>query len=151
MINKYGLLFSAIILASFSVSACANEQIKLNDPSRDPDATEELKQWERLDVIKPAELEVEWFNAPKHLGKWVAATGKIVASYDSGKATFLNFDTDWKGKFHAVIFSRSYSDYSPLPAQKYFDKRVKIIGKVGEHRGTPQIVIDRPEQIIILP
>jgi len=161
MFRIFGCGCPLVLIGVVIFSACSCEEISgdpiaevgalpLNDASRDPEASGELKPWPRLDLLKDPEFEVEWYNAPKHIGHWVAATGTVVRAYDSGRATFLNFAEDWEGKFHGVIFARSYPDYPDLPIQLFEGKRVRITGKVGEHRGAPQIVIDRPEQIEVL-
>lgn len=105
---------------------------------------------QRLDVLPVPDVVVPWQEAHKYMGQKVAAEGLIVATHNSGRACFLNFDKDWKGKFHAVIFAHAFDDYPESPEQYFLNRKIRLIGKVGEHRGTSQIVVERPEQIVLL-
>ena len=122
----------------------------LNDTSRDPDATEPLRPWRRLDVLDEPVATVPWEQAPQYMGQVVLTEGKVVGTHNSGKACFLNFKEEWEGQFHAVIFSRTFPDFPESPETYYLDKTVRILGKVGEHRGAPQIVIQNPDQITVV-
>lgn len=102
----------------------------------------------RLDVYEP-EATISWEDAANWYGKTVTVEGRVVRTYNSGKAVFLNFAQDWKGKFTAVIFQRSFADYRSPPEELFLDRQVRITGKVKKYKGAPEIVIDMPAQIEI--
>ncbi|TAH34455.1 MAG: hypothetical protein EYC70_16065 [Planctomycetota bacterium] len=104
----------------------------------------------RLDVEQPAQRVVPWEQAAAHVGEVIAVEGRIVRTHNSGRACFLNFAEDWRGKFHGVIFASSFPDYPEPPEQLFQGKRVRLTGKVQEHQGVAQIVLERPGQITVL-
>ncbi len=100
-----------------------------------------------LPVAVAQQTEVSWENASDHMGETVTVTGKIVRTHDSGKATFLNFATDWKGTFSAVIFASLACDFPEPPATLLLNKEVRISGKVKDYKGSPEIVIEKVSQL----
>jgi len=122
-----------------------------------------LTQWHRLDQVasvatsgqqEPAPKAQEedlpvipWQQAGEYVGKKVIVTGKVVRTHDSGKATFLNFDEDWKGKFVAVIFASTGCSFPGAPADLLMGKDLRIRGKVKMYKGSPEIVIESAKQL----
>jgi exonuclease III len=98
-------------------------------------------------VAVPQQGEISWSEAGGHVGETVTVTGKVVRTYDSGKATFLNFDVDWKGTFSAVIFASLVCDFPEPPAEMLLDKEVRITGLIKSYKGSPEIVIEKVEQL----
>ncbi|MDP7061945.1 MAG: endonuclease/exonuclease/phosphatase family protein [Planctomycetota bacterium] len=90
---------------------------------------------------------ISWEKAGDYIGQKVTVTGTIVRTHDSGKATFLNFATDWKGTFSAVIFASLACDFPEAPATMLLNKEVRISGKVKNYKGSPEIVIERVSQL----
>ncbi|RMH02583.1 MAG: hypothetical protein D6702_08470 [Planctomycetota bacterium] len=113
-------------------------------------ASEPLQPWPRLDLPPEAARVVPWTEAGRHLGEVVAAEGTIVATHNSGRACFLNFAEDWRGRFHGVIFASSFGEFPDRPEDWLLGRRVRLVGKVEEYRGTPQVVIEEPRQIVLL-
>jgi aspartyl/asparaginyl-tRNA synthetase len=101
-------------------------------------------------VIAYAATQVRWDEADKYYGQTVTVTGKIVATYNSGKACFLNFHQDWKHHFSAVIFASDFANFPSNPEQFYLNKEVKITGLVKEYEGKPEIVLKEPAQIEVV-
>lgn len=101
----------------------------------------------RLDEVGTPEAEVVWEEAALHMGRTVAVSGTVVDTQNTGKACFLNFDQDWEGKFHLVIFASAFGDF-PEPPETYFSgRRIRAIGEIAEFQGRPQMVIEMPAQI----
>lgn len=130
-----------------------------NQPPGQKEETSEISEEEphlpliaakRLDEIRVPDVIVPWDQAHQYVGKYIGAEGTIVRTYNSGKACFLNFSEDWRGKFHGVIFASLFDEFSPPAEEKYLRQRVRLVGKVSEHRGAPQIVVERIEQITLL-
>lgn len=100
------------------------------------------------DVVQdPAYPRIPWTEAQDHYGEKVEIVATVVRTHDSGKATFLNFHEDWKGKFTAVIFAATSCDFSVKPAEFFLGREVRIRGKVKEYKGGPEIVIQSIDQI----
>jgi|GEM_PF-4055938 len=101
---------------------------------------------------------IPWDQAKNHIGETTRVTGRIVATYksegdpnrDDDGVTFFNFDKNYRGKFHLVMFPSSYARFSGPPEVMFRNKNVSVTGKITEHRGTPQIEVTRPAQIQIL-
>lgn len=104
----------------------------------------------RLDAPEPIAAVIPWTEAARYLERKAAVEGTVVATHNSGRACFLNFDQNWRGKFHCVIFASAFPDFPPAPEEHYRGKRVRVTGKIKEHNGAPQIVLERPAQIEIL-
>jgi len=93
---------------------------------------------------------ISWKDAHRYYGKFVTVEGTIVASYNSGKACFLNFHRNWKRYFTAVIFSSNFHKFDSAPEQLYQGKKVRVKGMVREYRGKPEIIVNSPSQITII-
>jgi DNA/RNA endonuclease YhcR with UshA esterase domain len=97
-----------------------------------------------------AQQVVPWTEAQRFYGQNVTITGKIVNTYNSGKACFLNFHPDYKNSFTAVIFQSSFARFPPSPQDFYYGKEVQITGVVKEYKGKPEIILNDPAQIKVL-
>lgn len=93
---------------------------------------------------------ISWQEAAKHYGKYVAVEGMIVATYNSGKACFLNFHQDYRKHFTAVIFASTFPQFPLDPENFYRGKKVRISGYIKEYEGKPEIILNDPSQIEIL-
>lgn len=96
------------------------------------------------------EKAVNWQDAGKYYGKSITVEGKIVRTYNSGKACFLNFHTDYKRYFTAVIFKSDFNKFPTSPEEFYKNKNVQITGVIKEYNGSPEIIMKSPSQIKIL-
>jgi len=93
---------------------------------------------------------VPWDKADKYYGQNVTVEGTIVATYNSGKACFLNFHPNWKRYFTAVIFRSDFYKFPPNPEEYYRGKKVHVTGMVREYNGKPEIILNDPSQIEII-
>jgi len=98
--------------------------------------------WEDLPILS-------WENAGDYSGKMAIIRGKIIATYNSGKAVFLNFNKEYWHTFSAVIFKSNLYRFKDVPAEYYLNKQVRIMGKVREYKGAQEIIIKFPEQIMV--
>lgn len=94
---------------------------------------------------------ISWENAHKYYGKYVTVEGQIVDTHNSGKACFLNFHPDWKKYFTAVIFASDFSKFPPQPEKYYEGKKVRVTGVIKKYQGKPEIILNNPSQIKIIP
>jgi len=118
-------------------------EIILKDPSQIK-IIEESASNERVPEI------VSWKEAHKYYGKIVTVEGRVVATYNSGKACFLNFHKNWRRYFTAVIFASNFRKFSSAPEEYYRNKKVRVKGLVKEYKGKPEIIVTSPTQIAIL-
>ena len=65
-------------------------------------------------------------------GKTVTVEMKVVDTYNSGKACFLNADKNWKKYFTAVIFESDFSKFPIEPENYYYMKKLRITGTLKE-------------------
>jgi endonuclease/exonuclease/phosphatase family metal-dependent hydrolase len=94
---------------------------------------------------------IAWTDAANAIGETVYVSGTIVGTGKAGdRIAFLNFDQDRPPGFVAVIFSDHWDKFPGDPTELYKDKIVEIHGTIGIHKGKPQIVVTRPEQIEVL-
>jgi len=130
--------------------SAGNEQASHSSVLQVEPAANELIAWERLDTPAVAEVTVDWTEADQYEGKTIAVEGKIVDTYNSGRACFLNFTTEWQGKFYLAILGSSLNDYPESPENYFMGKTVRAVGKVKMYKGRPQIVVDTPQHITVL-
>lgn len=95
----------------------------------------------------PAYPRVAWDKTHEHYGERVEVVATVVRTHDSGKATFLNFHDDWKGKFTVVIFASKACDFSVNPAEFFVGKEIRVRGKVKKYKGGPEIIVESLDQI----
>jgi len=93
---------------------------------------------------------IPWQDAAKYYGNYLTVEGTIIATYNSGKACFLNFHPDYNRYFGAVIFASDFSRFPKNPENYYYGKKVRVSGEIKEYRGKPEIILDDPSQIEIL-
>lgn len=93
---------------------------------------------------------IRWDEAHKYYGQTVTVEGKIVTTYNSGKACFLNFHPNYKKYFTAVIFKSAFSRFPSNPEDFYYGKEVHITGKIKEYKGKPEIIVNDPSQIKVI-
>jgi len=93
---------------------------------------------------------ISWQDAAKHYGEYAIIEGRIVVTYNSGKACFLNFHPDYKRYFTAVIFASAFPCFPESPESYYYGKKVRMSGYIKEYQGKPEIILNDPSQIEIL-
>jgi micrococcal nuclease len=93
---------------------------------------------------------ISWRDAAQYYGQNKTVEGKIVASNNTGKVCFLNFHTDWKTYFTAVIFSSDFNKFPDHPEQYYLNRTIQVSGLIKEYKGKPEIIVKSPGQIRII-
>jgi len=100
---------------------------------------------------QPAQLTAA--EAKAHVGEQATVCGLVKsarwASASNRKPTFLNLDEAYpKQVFTVVIFEDHRAKFTPAPEDQFKDKRICVSGKIEEFRGTPEIVVTAPSQIV---
>ena len=93
---------------------------------------------------------ISWQDAGRHIDQYCIVEGRIVGTYNSGKACFLNFHPEYETHFSAVIFAGRYAYFPPAPEQYYLHRRVRVSGVVKAYEGRPEIVLESSGQIQIM-
>ena len=93
---------------------------------------------------------IQWQDADKHYGEYCAVEGKIVSTYNSGKACFLNFHKDYNHYLTAVIFSSDFDKFPLHPENYYYGKKIRVSGKIQKYKGKPEIVLEEQRSIEVL-
>ena len=123
------------------------DQIRLMDA---PPASAAPEPAPALASVPDMEGVVPWQQAGDYVGQEATIGGTVVRTYNSGKAAFLNFDKDWRGKFSVVIFASDFDNFPQPPDEMYLNKAILVTGKVKEYKGAPEIIVESPEQIEIV-
>ena len=93
---------------------------------------------------------ISWELAGKYVGKRVTVQGKIVRSFNSGKACFLNFHRNFTRYMSLTIFENAFRKFPFQPEKYYLNKTVRVRGKIRKYEGRPEIIVESPGQIEII-
>lgn len=97
-------------------------------------------------ALKASDLD----GAKKLVGKEGAFAGTVAATYSpkGNGLLILNFDKNFRNALTAVLRSKNYTDFPDLQTLK--GKKVLVSGKFEDYKGTPQILLTKPEQIKLI-
>jgi len=89
-----------------------------------------------------------------HIGDSVIVSGKVFGSRYLSKSenapTFLNVGGDFPNHLLTlVVWGRDRSNFKKAPEQAYKGRQVQVAGRVELHRGKPQIILYRDDQIAL--
>jgi len=93
---------------------------------------------------------ISWELARKYVGKRVTVQGKIVRSFNSKKACFLNFHRNFTRYMSLTIFENAFRKFPFQPEKYYLNKTVRVRGKIKMYKGRPEIVLEHPKQIEVV-
>ena len=89
-------------------------------------------------------------EAGKFIGKLMSVTGRVQNVFVGPTAVHLNFGSDYRSDFTAVIFRKNLSRLShqglQMPVTRYKGLEVEVTGIIKDYNG-PEIVIDSADQI----
>ena len=94
-----------------------------------------------------AEL-ISWEDAAAYAGQQVTVKGTVVDTYQSAKVIFLNFSPN-REAFKVVIFAGDWPLWPDQPDKLYRGKELQVTGEVQLYKGAPEIIVNRPEQIVV--
>jgi len=105
-------------------------------------------------VQQPAPLTAA--AAKAHVGEQATVCGVVKsarwASNSNRRPTFLNLDEAYPRQlFTVVIFEENRGKFTPPPETRFEKKRICVSGTIEEFRGTPEIVVTAPTQIVETP
>ena len=90
-------------------------------------------------------------EAGSHIGESIMVRGRIRNLHRGSKAWHLNFGSDWKTDFTAVLFDQGLNMFNDLGMDlaDLVGVEVLVIGKVKLFNG-PEIIVHSPDQLIPL-
>jgi len=93
---------------------------------------------------------VPWTNATNYVGQLCTIEGPVMQVQQSRDGYCLQFSTDPKTSFAAIIYARNVASWPAKIETLYAGKKVRVTGIVRRLAGRPEIVISDPSQITIL-
>jgi endonuclease/exonuclease/phosphatase family metal-dependent hydrolase len=94
--------------------------------------------------------QISWEKAADHYGQECVVYGTVVAARDIGSRCFLNFHPNFREHFTVVVNSADYGKFPESPDAHYKGKHVRVVGKIIEYQGKPEIIVTGPEVIEII-
>lgn len=129
--SRLALLLVGILVAAFFVA----RHFVVRDPGVPEDA--------------PTHSALE---ADEHLGEAARVCGTVVDAAHvpgiGGAPTFLNFEEPHPdAAFTVVIWNEARARFDVAPEAAFRGRRICVSGRIREHEGRPQIVLEDPSQI----
>lgn len=89
-------------------------------------------------------------GAKKLIGKEGAFEGTVVKVFSpsSNGLVILNFDKNYRNALTAVLRVKNYADFPDMQTLK--GKRVLVTGKFEDFKGSPEIMLTKPEQVKLI-
>lgn len=147
---RLGVAVAAVVLVMYLAKVWFVDQRRTGLPSQRPTSRQVGASFSKSRQPIGTTQVISWQDAADHYGEYATVEGTIVATYNSGKACFLNFHQNYKLYFTAVIFASAFSSFPANPEDYYYGKKVRVSGSIKEYNGTPEIVLNDASQIEIL-
>jgi hypothetical protein len=95
-------------------------------------------------------------GAAKHIGEVQTVCGMVASakflSQSKKLATFLNLDQPYPNQvFTIVLWGTDRSKFPEPPEDYYMGKKICVKGMIKEYRGKPEVIVNDPSQITIVP
>lgn len=93
-------------------------------------------------------------EAGKHIGDSATVCGKVYGGKfletSKGTPTLINMGAAFpKSPFTVVMFADARKLFKEAPELFYNGKNVCVTGVIKEYKDKPQIIVDKPEQIVV--
>ena len=94
---------------------------------------------------------VAWGAAHRYVGQRITVEGEIVDTYNHrGNVCFLNFSTEWRGKFYIPVFKGVFPELPAPPETHFLNQTIRVTGTVTLHQNRPNIEVHDASQIEIV-
>ena len=95
-------------------------------------------------------------DAAKHIGEVQTVCGMVASSKFSSQSnkqpTFINLDQPYPNQiFTILIWGSDRSKFPEPPEDLYMGKKICVKGMIKAFRGKPEVIVDDPSQITIVP
>lgn len=99
---------------------------------------------------------IDAFQAKEYLGKIKSVCGKVVSIRNDlemlPSPIFLNLEKEYPDHIFTVFITSSTREKFDSNIDSIFlNKRICVMGLIKEYKGKPEIVVNNPKQITILP
>lgn len=141
-----GIIMAGLIIGIFIYISSVKQGGLLNSQSGQTLTKNNLGKNSSPSLLKEC---VDYTKASDYINKEACIKGVVDNIYISSKGTnFLNFCPDYKScSFRGVIFVSNAGEFSDIKG--YEGKTVEITGFVKDYQGLSEIVITKPNQIVI--
>jgi hypothetical protein len=93
---------------------------------------------------------IKWEQAEEHVGEEVTVDGRILGVHCSSMSCVLAFDPTFN-RLTAVVRSKNFESYPPADLDRlYTGRRVRVHGKIENSDGKPQIVVEGPDDLVLV-
>ncbi len=106
--------------------------------------------WSQVLKLEKTLPVISYQQAQLFRGERVIVEGKIVDTAATDSVNYLNFSKDYQNSLSLVIFNRNLNKFDYQPAEYFLDKKIKVFGEVEYYKGSPQIIVDDPYDLIII-
>ncbi|NYT19184.1 MAG: thermonuclease family protein [Methanosarcinales archaeon] len=95
---------------------------------------------------------ISYLDAGRYVGQTVTVEGTVVhtARNDGNGIIYLNFHDSYEGYFTVVIWSDDWDRFPQSPELYYDGKHVLVTGNVIEYKGSPEIIVESPSEIVVV-
>ncbi|MBI3719326.1 MAG: S1/P1 nuclease [Sphingobacteriales bacterium] len=103
------------------------------------------------DVAARYENGVDAKDAVQYIGKKVTACSRVYGIKSLDNVTFINAGDKYPNSpLTIVIFAKDRKNFLPSIEELYNDKNICVKGEVVEYKGKAEIIVSRPEDIIVI-
>ena len=91
-------------------------------------------------------------DAGKHIGENVTICSKVygIKYIDRSGVTLINLGAAYPSSpLTLVIFGKDRNNFPKVPEKMYSDKQICVTGKIEEYKGKDEIIISKPDEIVI--
>lgn len=109
-----------------------------------------------VEPLSQKELPKKTFNtvqAKEFIGETATICGTVVSTKFNQKSgsTFINLDKKFPNQiFSATIWKADRANFSYVPEEELYGKKICIKGKITDYKGTPSVSINSENQIIFM-
>jgi aspartyl/asparaginyl-tRNA synthetase len=97
-----------------------------------------------------AQIKIPADSAAKYIGQNVTICAGVFGVKSLDKLSFINLGAAYpKSPLTIVIFAKDLPNFKASPESLFTNKSVCVTGKLEDFKGKTQIVITRPEEIIV--
>lgn len=112
--------------------------------------TSRLGIWSQVLELERDLRVISYQEAGSFIGQRVIVEGKIVNTAATESINYLNFSDDYQDTLSLVIFNHNLNQFDYHPADYILNKKIKVLGEIELYQGSPQIIINNPNDILII-
>ncbi len=103
-----------------------------------------------ISVSSFAQNKVSADSASKHVGETVTICSKVFGTKSLETVTFINVGAAYPNSpLTIVIFAKDIANFKTSVEDLYNNKNICVTGVIKDYNGRPEIVVTKPEEIIV--